>query len=140
MGSLSDPKWHIHQTSGAMNMSTRAILVAAVLLGTTAASFPSAAAPINSSVNIDVRPDHLAEGLEVLKDYLHKAKDDPDLTNVRLDQQLDPPNHFILTQTMADRAVYDKHVQADYVRKFRDSLYAHLGSPWDERLFHDVSP
>jgi quinol monooxygenase YgiN len=121
-------------------MSTRAILAAVILFGTMAASFPAVAAPINSSVNIDVRPDHLAEGLEVVKDYLRKAKDDPDLTNVRLEQQLDPPNHFILTQTMADRAVYDKHVQADYVRKFREDLYPHLGSPWDERLFHDVSP
>jgi quinol monooxygenase YgiN len=117
----------------------RAILVAAVLLGTVSASFPSTAEPIHSSVNIDVRPDHLADGMKVLQDYLREAKRDTDLTDIRLEQQLGLPNHFILNQSMADKATYDRHVQADYVRKFRDELYPHLGSPWDERLFHDVS-
>jgi quinol monooxygenase YgiN len=121
-------------------MSMRAILVAAFLLGTAAAPFPSAAQSINSLVNVDVRPDHVSEGTNVLRDYLGKAKSDPDLTGVRLEQQIGALNHFVLNQTMADKAAYDRHVQATYVRKFREDLYPHLGSPWDERLFQDMKP
>jgi quinol monooxygenase YgiN len=117
----------------------RAILVAAVLLAT-AASVSSAETPITSSVNIDVRPDHVSEGTNLLLDYMRKVKADPDLTDARLQQQIGLPNHFILDQTMPDKAAYDRHAQADYVRKFREALYPHLGSPWDERLFQNVSP
>lgn len=118
----------------------RTILLAAVLLGVVTASCPVVAQPIISSVNIDVMPDHRLKGTEVLLDYLRQAKKDPDLADARLQQQIGSPNHFILNQTMPDQAAYDRHVQADYVRKFRSDLYPHLGGPWDERLFQEMSP
>jgi quinol monooxygenase YgiN len=122
------------------HVSMRAILVAAVLLGAVTASGPASAQPIISSVNVDVMPDHRSKGTDILLDYLREAKKDPDLTDIRLQQQIGSPNHFILSQTMSDKAAYDRHVQADYVRKFRSDLYPHLGGPWDERLFQDMSP
>jgi quinol monooxygenase YgiN len=118
-------------------MKATVVFAAVLFASMAAASFPAIAQPIHSSVNVDVMPDHLSEGTATLRDYLRKANNDPDLADVRLRQQIGAPNHFILDQTMADKAAYDRHVQAGYVRKFRDELQPHLGSPWDERLFYD---
>jgi hypothetical protein len=40
----------------------------------------------------------------------------------------------------SDQSQYKAHVQAAYVRKFRERLFPYLGSPWDERLYRDIAP
>jgi quinol monooxygenase YgiN len=119
-------------------MSIRAIVVAGALLGVVSILSPAVAEPIHASVNIDVMPDHLAEGMAALTDYLKEAKNDPTLEGIQLSQRVDAPNHFLLDLKMADKAHYETHIQAAYVRKFREKLFPCLGSPWDERLYHDI--
>jgi quinol monooxygenase YgiN len=120
-------------------MSMKAAIVAGLLLGAVVAPCPALAQPIHSSVNIDIMPAHLADGMAVLKDYLKEATSDPTLEAIQLLQRTDAPNHFKLDQSMPDQARYDTHIQAAYVRKFRERLFPHLGSPWDERLYRDVA-
>jgi quinol monooxygenase YgiN len=114
----------------------RGLVVAIVMLA--ASSLSATAQSIRTSVNIDVMPDHLAEGLAALKDYLAEAKRDPTLESIQLAQRIDAPNHFILDLKMADRASYATHIQSWYVRQFRERLFPYLGSPWDERLYQDI--
>ncbi len=96
------------------------------------------AEPIHAAVNIDIMPDHLTEAMTALRDYLAAAKNDPTLEAIELSQRIDAPNHFILDLKMADKAKYEAHIQAAYVRKFRERLFPWLGSPWDERLYHEM--
>lgn len=123
-------------------MSIRKILIAALLLiaaNTLSPAISSVMAePIRASVNIDIMPDHLAEGLAALKDYLAEAKQDPTLQAIELAQRIDAPNHLILDLKLADKEKYEAHIQSAYVRRFRERLFPCLGSPWDERLFHDI--
>jgi quinol monooxygenase YgiN len=119
-------------------MSMKRAIFAGILLGAVAASCPAAAQAIRSTVNIDIMPDHLADGMAALQDYLREAKGDPALLAIQLSQRNDAPNHFILDQRMADKAQYEAHIQSAYVRKFRERLFPALGSPWDERLYHDI--
>jgi quinol monooxygenase YgiN len=121
------------------SMPMRVALVAGFLLSAMAAPSAALAQSVHSSVNIDIMPDHLADGMMVLKDYLAEAKSDRTLESIQLSQRLDAPNHFMLDQRMADKSRYDAHVQAAYVRKFRERLFPSLGSPWDERLYRDVA-
>jgi quinol monooxygenase YgiN len=120
-------------------MSLREAVVAAILLGAVVLPGSASAQSIHSSVNIDIMPDHLAEGMTVLKDYLREAKNDRTLKTIQLSQRTDAPNHFMLDQRMADKSQYETHIQTDYVRKFRERLFPCLGSPWDERLYRDVA-
>jgi quinol monooxygenase YgiN len=117
----------------------RVTLVAGFLLSAVAAPSAALAQSVQSSVNIDIMPDHLADGMMVLKDYLAEAKNDRTLEAIQLSQRVDAPNHFMLDQRMTDKFQYDAHVQAAYVRKFRERLFPYLGSPWDERLYRDVA-
>jgi quinol monooxygenase YgiN len=120
-------------------MSMREAVVAAILLSAVVLPRPASAQSIHSSVNIDIMPDHLAEGMTVLKDYLREAKGDRTLETIQLSQRTDAPNHFMLDQRMADKSQYETHIQTAYVRKFRERLFPCLGSPWDERLYRDVA-
>jgi quinol monooxygenase YgiN len=120
-------------------MSIREAVAAAILLGAVVSSCPALAQSIHSSVNIDIMPDELATGMTVLKDYLRDAKNDRTLEAIQLSQRIDAPNHFMLDQRMADKSQYEAHIQAAYVRKFRERLFPCLGSPWDERLYQDIA-
>jgi quinol monooxygenase YgiN len=120
-------------------MSMREAVVAGILLGAVVLPCPASAQSIHSSVNIDIMPDHLADGMTALKDYLREAKNDRTLEAIQLSQRTDAPNHFMLDQRMADKSQYETHIQAAYVRKFRERLFPCLGSPWDERLYRDVA-
>ena len=112
--------------------------IAAILLAAANTLSPAIAEPIRASVNVDIMPDRLAEGLAALRDYVAEASKDPTLQAIELSQRIDAPNHFILDLKVADKARYAAHIQAAYVRKFRERLFPCLGSPWDERLFHDI--
>ena len=118
----------------------REAIVASFLLAAAVSPWPALAQSIHSSVNIDIMPDGLADGMTVLKDYLRDAKNDRTLEAIQLSQRTDAPNHFMLDQRMADQSQYKAHVQAAYVRKFRERLFPYLGSPWDERLYRDIAP
>lgn len=112
------------------------LLVAANTLSPAAS--PAMAEPIRVSVNVDIMPEHLDEGLAALKDYVAEAAKDPALQAIELSQRIDAPNHFILDLRLADKERYDAHIQSAYARKFRERLFPCLGSPWDERFFHDI--
>jgi quinol monooxygenase YgiN len=124
--------------SNKARLSIAKTFIAAVLLALANTLAPAMAEPIRASVNVDIMPDRLAEGLAALRDYVAEASKDPALEAIELSQRIDAPNHFILDLKVADKARYEAHIQAAYFRKFRERLFPCLGSPWDERLFHDI--
>ena len=90
-------------------------------------------------VNVDVTDE--VQGTRLLTDFVRQVKLDRAAISIRLiSQGPQAPNHFILVETFASQAAYDRFVQSSPVRTFRSSLYPHLGSPWDERIGHDITP
>lgn len=102
----------------------------------TAAGSPTAAAPatVHAVVFVDVIPSDKAAGEALLVAFVRRAERDPALRSLTFIKQADIPNHFILEETFASSAAYRVFAGRGWVRDFRQALFPHLGSPWDERL------
>ena len=116
------------------------LMAAAFLLAAPLASAAPGEDSIHAIVNVDIMPDDQAVGTRLLVDYVHRARRDRDVLTITLIQQSGSTNHFIIDETFASKAAYDRGRRAEYVRSFRAMLYPHLGSPWDERLGTDLTP
>lgn len=120
-------------------MYRHSLLVVAALLASGPAIGAGSEDPVRSIVNVDVMPTHHAIGAQILADYARHARQDPAITSLSLIQQSGSDNHFILETTFTSKAGHDHHVEEDYVRSFRTTLFPHLGSPWDEHLGKDIA-
>ncbi len=109
-------------------------------VGILATALPAMAEEIlHSVVNVDLMPSKQADGTRILTDYVQGLRKDPTVISATLVRQSGSLNHFILIQAFANRAAYESHDEADYVRNFRSALHPYLGSPWDERLGDDIT-
>ena len=120
----------------------RLSVVGALALAAAASSGLSAAAPerpIHVVVFVDVIPTDMAAGSALLATFVRQARRDRALRSIMLVEQTTMPNHFILDETFATSADYSSFEQRGYVRAFRNALFPHLGSPWDERSGREVS-
>ncbi|WP_299105271.1 hypothetical protein [uncultured Bradyrhizobium sp.] len=119
-------------------MFSKGLLIVAVLFASTPVSGATADGPVHSIVNVDVKPTHHAIGSHILTDYVRRARQDPAVVSISLVQQSGSDNHFIVDATFASKTSHDRFTEETYVLGFRDALYPHLGSPWDERLGTDL--
>lgn len=99
----------------------------------------TAAEAIHTVTHIDFMPSKL--GAEAaLAPYLAEARRDPNVVRIELLQSLSAPNHFTLLETLRNMAAYNAQGEAAYTRRFRFAIQDALGSPYDERLFHEYTP
>ena|SRR5579871_4558300 len=120
-------------------MPVRLFVLGVALLSTAVAAAP-ADGNVHAIINIDVIPDDEAVGTQILSDYVREARHGSGVLSIHLIQQTSGSNHFILSEVFANQAAYEQWIQSPAVRKFRDALYPHLGSPWDERLGYELIP
>jgi quinol monooxygenase YgiN len=84
--------------------------------------------------HVDVLPDHLAEGLTLLRGYADASRGDPGAKRVDVLQQIGRPNHFTIVEEWSGQSAYDAHIALPHTRRFRAGIDPLLGSPFDERV------
>ncbi|WP_260928406.1 putative quinol monooxygenase [Novosphingobium sp. 9] len=116
------------------------VLVTALFSAPALAASPATVdAPVRAIVNVDLMPSDEVPGTALLKAYVAQSRHDADVVSIALVSQDGSANHFILDETFASRSAYARFVASSAVRSFRQALFPHLGSPWDERSGTEVS-
>ena len=117
----------------------KSLLAAVLLVSPGVLVSQSAAVPteITAVTHVDFMPDHL-HSVAALQHYVARERRDPGVVRVDLLQQEGATNHYTLVETFRDRAAYDAHEEEEYTRRFRAGIVDALGSPFDQRLFHEA--
>ena len=96
------------------------------------------ATPVYVVINIDVAPDHAAEGRAVLVEEGRLSRLDAGFMSWQLLQRTDRDNHLAIVEAWSSDADFDRHVETDHARATRQTLQPILASPFDERIFKAV--
>ena len=96
------------------------------------------ATPVYVVINIDVAPDHAAEGRAVLVEEGRLSRLDAGFMSWQLLQRTDRDNHLAIVEAWSSDADFDRHVETDHARATRQKLQPILASPFDERIFKAV--
>ncbi len=89
--------------------------------------------PVHVITFVDITPNNKDAGTELCKQYIADTRKDPGVTRAELLVQTNRPNHMVLEVVFQNEAAYEKHVQAQHTREFRNKLIPIIGSPLDER-------
>lgn len=87
---------------------------------------------------VDVVPTALGQGEGILRTFAANSRKVPGCVRFELLQQSDRHNHFVLLEAWQDQAAFDAFTGADQTRQFRAQMQPLLGSPFDERLHHEL--
>jgi quinol monooxygenase YgiN len=88
--------------------------------------------------HVDITPNHLDDGLILLKDMAVKTAKDYGNISYEVLQQADPANHFTVVEEWTSKKVLDAHTQAAHTREFRKTLLPLQGGLYDERMYDKV--
>jgi quinol monooxygenase YgiN len=86
-------------------------------------------------INVDVLPDHMAEGQALLKAEGESSRHDAGYGAWQLLQRRDHGNHFAIVEVWSSEADFDRHIATEHAKSTRRKLQPLLASPFDERLF-----
>ena len=86
--------------------------------------------------HIDAEPQYTKDALQLLKTFASDSRKDPGVVRFELLQDNSRKNHYTLVEVWENQAAYDKHLEAEHTKQFREKLQPMLGSPFDERLHH----
>ncbi len=78
-------------------------------------------------INIDVAPDHAAEGRAVLVEEGRLSRLDAGFMSWQLLQRTDRDNHLAIVEAWSSDADFDRHVETDHARATRQTAAADLG-------------
>jgi quinol monooxygenase YgiN len=85
--------------------------------------------------HVDVTPNHLDDGLTLLKDMSIETTKDYGIISYEVLQQADPANHFTAVEEWINKRALDAHAKAAHTREFRERLLPIQGGLYDERLY-----
>ena len=85
-------------------------------------------------VHVDVIPKFAADTGKLLQSYAADTRKDAGAQRVDVLVESGRPNHFTLIELWESRAAYEAHVAKEHTKKYRDTLFPWLGSPYDERF------
>jgi quinol monooxygenase YgiN len=88
--------------------------------------------------HVDITPDHLDDGLQLLKDMTVETAKDYGNISYEVLQQADPANHFTVVEVWTNKKALDAHVQAAHTREFRKRVLPLQGGLYDERMYDKV--
>ena len=94
--------------------------------------------PVYVVINVDLVPDHAAEGKAVLVEEGRLSRHDAGFICWQLLQRRDRDNHLAIVEAWSSDADFDRHVETDHARSARQKLQPILASPFDERTFAPV--
>lgn len=85
---------------------------------------------------VDVFPEFAADTVSALHEFEADSRKDPGSVRFEVLQDTSRTNHFTIVEAWQSRKAYESHLKLDHSKKFRERLQPHLGSPYDERLYH----
>jgi quinol monooxygenase YgiN len=115
-------------------------LVGLALLAAGGASPAQAQADaIYGVTSFDVAASAAGQAVAILKQYRASARQESGNTGVELLQEVGAPNRFLIYETWADQAAYDRNEKAAPTAELRDKLKPIVGAPYDRRDYHVIS-
>ena len=136
-------EWSDHPRRGGMPMSKKRVwfllLAGAAFCDGSALRPARAASPFYVIINVDVLPDHAAEGRNALEEEGDLSRRDPGYVSWQLLQRTDRENHLAIVEAWSSGADFDRHVQSEHARSARRTLQPLLASPFDERFFRPLN-
>jgi quinol monooxygenase YgiN len=106
-------------------------------LGLAVEPLPTVARPgtIWVLTHVDVIPTFKDPGVVIVKELAVASRQDPGNLGFDALTQSNRANHMTLVEVWADRRVFEQHIVAPHVKKFREALGPMSGSLYDERLY-----
>jgi quinol monooxygenase YgiN len=111
-------------------------------VGRPASGEGSAAAkePLYVVTHVDVLPKFTKAGRDLLNQFAADSRKDAGAVRIEVYEDISRRNHSTVVEVWSSRKAYDDHLAAAHTRAYRTKLQPMLGSPFDERLHHLVSP
>ena len=92
-------------------------------------------------VTIQVKPEHVAEFLEIARyDAEHSEKDEPGCLRFDVIQDRDDANRFYFYEVYIDAAALEAHRQTPHFKRYFDKTQPWLAGPPERRFGKNVSP
>jgi quinol monooxygenase YgiN len=116
-----------------------ALILAGLGLGGWAlAQEPAAHERIYVVAYVDVLPPDTAAGAKLLKEYAADSRKDKGAVRIEVYAQISRVNHMSIVEVWESQQAFEAHEAAAHTRQFREQLQPLLGSPYDERLHHNL--
>ena len=88
--------------------------------------------------HVDIIPPQAAAGTKLVQQYVVDARKDPGLVRIEAAAEISRTNHISILEVWQDKKSFDEHVANAHTRQYRQQLDPMLGSPYDERLHHNL--
>lgn len=88
--------------------------------------------------HVDIIPPQAAAGTKLVQQYVADTRKDPGLVRIEAASEISRGNHISILEVWQDKKAFDEHIAAAHTRQFRQQLDPMLGSPYDERLHHNL--
>lgn len=88
--------------------------------------------------HVDIIPPEAAAGTKLVQQYIVDTRKDPGVVRIEASSEISRGNHISIVEVWQNQKAFDDHVAAAHTRQFRQQLDPMLGSPYDERLHHNL--
>ncbi len=90
---------------------------------------------IHAVTHVDIIPTFKDKGVALVKELAEASRKDAGSLRFDALTQANRPNHMTLVETWQDPRVFEGHLVAAHVKRFREALTPMSGSLYDERLY-----
>jgi quinol monooxygenase YgiN len=87
---------------------------------------------------IDVFPQGAADTNKWLREFAADSRKDPGSVRFEVLRDVERTNHFTIVEVWQTRQAFDAHTALEHTKRFREKIQTYLGSPFDERLYHNL--
>jgi len=87
---------------------------------------------------VDVFPNGAADTNKWLREFAADSRKDAGSVRFEVLRDVERANHFTIVEVWQTRQAYEAHLALPHTKSFRDRLQTYLGSPFDERLYHNL--
>ena len=87
---------------------------------------------------VDVFPNGAADTNKWLREFAADSRKDAGSVRFEVLRDVERANHFTIVEVWQTRPAYEAHLALPHTKSFRDKLQTYLGSPFDERLYHNL--
>jgi quinol monooxygenase YgiN len=129
--------WTTIRAAGVSALLLSAIGAQASAQGSTDSLPPGQAVYVTS--HVDVSPAHVDDTIRALRDYVAAARQESGIVRIDAVQEA-RPNHFDVIEVWHDPVAYQAHQVNAATIGFHDQIFPWRGSPFEERLGHQIAP
>jgi quinol monooxygenase YgiN len=87
---------------------------------------------------VDVFPQGAADTNKWLHEFAADSRKDPGSVRFEVLRDVERTNHFTIVEVWQTRQAYEAHTALEHTKRFREKLQTYLGSPFDERMYHNL--